>query len=207
MTGVSLRGTGAALAALSLLAAVSAAEAQNATPMRIRGTVASIDGQDLTVKSRDGATVPIKLAPDYTVTAVVKAAMSDIVVGKYVGIAAVPQGDDAEKALEVLVFPEAARGSGEGHYAWDLAPGSMMINVTIAEAVDKVDGRTLTLKHKDGVTQIAVPQDVPVVTFAPGDRSLLVADAGVMVPAAKQPDGTFTASRILVGKDGVKPPM
>ena len=207
MTGVSLRGTGVALAALSLLAAVSAAEAQNATPMRIRGTVASIDGQDLTVKSRDGATVPIKLAPDYTVTAVVKAAMSDIVVGKYVGIAAVPQGDDAEKALEVLVFPEAARGSGEGHYAWDLAPGSMMTNATIAEAVDKVDGRTLTLKHKDGVTQIAVPQDVPVVTFAPGDRSLLMPGAGIMVSAAKQPDGTMTANRVLVGKDGIKPPM
>jgi outer membrane lipoprotein SlyB len=106
-----------------------------------------------------------------------------------------------------LRFPEAARGSGEGHYAWDLMPESTMTNATITESVDKVDGRTLTLKHKDGETRIAVPSDVPIVTFAPGDRNLLVADAGVMVPAAKQPDGTFTASRILVGKDGVKPPM
>jgi outer membrane lipoprotein SlyB len=205
MAGSKLRGTGAALAVLSLLAAT--ATAQTAPPMRVRGTIASIDGQNLTVTARDGATVPIKLAADYAVTAVVKADMSDIAVGKYVGIAAMPQGGDAEKALEVLVFPEAARGSGEGHYAWDLAPGSMMTNATIAQAVDKVDGRNLTLKHKDGETQIAVPQDVPIVTFAPGDRSLLMPGAGIMVSVVKQPDGTMTASRVLVGKDGVKPPM
>jgi hypothetical protein len=205
MAGSKLRGTGAALAVLSLLAAT--ATAQTAPPMRVRGTIASIDGQNLTVTARDGATVPIKLAADYAVTAVVKADMSDIAVGKYVGIAAMPQGSDAEKALEVLVFPEAARGSGEGHYAWDLAPGSMMTNATIAQAVDKVDGRNLTLKHKDGETQIAVPQDVPIVTFAPGDRSLLMPGAGIMVSVVKQPDGTMTASRVLVGKDGVKPPM
>jgi hypothetical protein len=205
MAGSKLRGTGAALAVLSLLAAT--ATAQTAPPMRVRGTIASIDGQNLTVTARDGATVPIKLAADYAVTAVVKADMSDIAVGKYVGIAAMPQGSDAEKALEVLVFPEAARGSGEGHYAWDLAPGSMMTNATIAQAVDKVDGRNLILKHKDGETQIAVPQDVPIVTFAPGDRSLLMPGAGIMVSVVKQPDGTMTASRVLVGKDGVKPPM
>jgi hypothetical protein len=205
MAGSKLRGTGAALAVLSLLAA--AATAQTAPPMRVRGTIASIDGQNLTVTARDGTTVPIRLAADYAVTAVVKADMSDIAVGKYVGIAAMPQGSDAEKALEVLVFPEAARGSGEGHYAWDLAPGSMMTNATIAQAVDKVDGRNLTLKHKDGETQIAVPQDVPIVTFAPGDRSLLMPGAGIMVSVVKQPDGTMTASRVLVGKDGVKPPM
>jgi outer membrane lipoprotein SlyB len=194
------------LSAIQLLASTTAS-AQNAPPTRIRGTIASINGQDLTVKSRDGNTVAIKLAPDYSVTAVVKADMSDITVGKFVGIAALPQGSAPERALEVLIFPESARGSGEGHYAWDLMPESTMTNATIADAVDKVEGRTVTLKHKDGETRIAVPKDVPVVTFAPGDRSLLVADAGVMVPAAKQPDGTFTASRILVGKNGVKPPM
>jgi outer membrane lipoprotein SlyB len=121
------------------------------------GSIASINGQDLVVKSRDGANVPIKLAPDYTVTAVVKADMSDITVGKFVGIAALPQGSEAERALEVLIFPESARGSGEGHYAWDLMPESTMTNATITESVDKIDGRTLTLKHKDGTTRIAVP--------------------------------------------------
>jgi hypothetical protein len=206
MTRAGLRRIGAALAAMGLLAA-TAVSAQNAPPVRVRGTIASINGQDLTVTSRDGSTVAVKLAPDYMVTAVVKADMSDIAVGKFVGIAAMPQGSEPERALEVLIFPEAARGSGEGHYAWDLMPESTMTNATITESVDKVDGRTLTLKHKDGETRIAVPSNVPIVTFAPGDRNLLVADAGVMVPAAKQPDGTFTASRILVGKDGVKPPM
>jgi outer membrane lipoprotein SlyB len=206
MTQAGLRSIGAALAAMGLLAA-TAASAQNVPPVRVRGTIASINGQDLTVTSRDGSTVAVKLAPDYMVTAVVKADMSDIAVGKFVGIAAMPQGSEPERALEVLIFPEAARGSGEGHYAWDLMPESTMTNATITESVDKVDGRTLTLKHKDGETRIVVPSDVPIVTFAPGDRNLLVADAGVMVPAAKQPDGTFTASRILVGKDRVKPPM
>jgi hypothetical protein len=206
MTRAGLRRIGAALAAMGLLAA-TAVSAQNAPPVRVRGTIASINGQDLTVTSRDGSTVAVKLAPDYAVTAVVKADMPDITIGKFVGIAALPQGSEPERALEVLIFPEAARGSGEGHYAWDLMPESTMTNATITESVDKVDGRTLTLKHKDGETRIAVPSDVPIVTFAPGDRNLLVADAGVMVPAAKQPDGTFTASRILVGKDGVKPPI
>jgi outer membrane lipoprotein SlyB len=204
--GSSVSRAGAAFAVVCLFAATTVL-AQNAPPTRVRGTIASISGQDLMVKSRDGTTVAIKLAPDFTVTAVVKADMADITVGKFVGIAALPQGSEPEKALEVLVFPEAARGSGEGHYAWDLMPESTMTNATIAEAVDKVDGRTLTLKHKDGETRIAVPKDVPIVTFAPGDRSLLMADAGVMVPAVKQPDGSMTASRILVGKDGVKPPM
>jgi hypothetical protein len=206
MTRAGLRRIGAALAAMGLLAA-TAVSAQNAPPVRVRGTIASINGQDLTVTSRDGSTVAVKLAPDYAVTAVVKADMPDITIGKFVGIAALPQGSEPERALEVLIFPEAARGSGEGHYAWDLMPESTMTNATITESVDKVDGRTLTLKHKDGETRIAVPSNVPIVTFAPGDRNLLVADAGVMVPAAKQPDGTFTASRILVGKDRVKPPM
>src|SRR4051794_18517734 len=206
MASSGAKAIGAAFAAICLLAA-GTASAQNAPPTRVRGTIASINGQDLVVKSREGADVAIKLVPDYTVTAVVKADMSDITVGKFVGIAALPQGSAPERALEVLIFPESARGSGEGHYAWDLMPESTMTNATIADAVDKVEGRTVTLKHKDGETRIAVPKDVPVVTFAPGDRSLLVADAGVMVPAAKQPDGTFTASRILVGKDGVKPPM
>jgi outer membrane lipoprotein SlyB len=206
MTGSSVKMIGAALAAMCLLAAASAS-AQTAAPVRVRGTIASINGQDLTVKSRDGNTVAIKLAPDVAVTAVVKADMSDITVGKFVGIAALPQGSEPERALEVLIFPESARGSGEGHYAWDLMPESTMTNATITDAVDKVDGRTLTLKHKDGETRIAVPKDVPIVTFAPGDRALLIADAGVMVPAVKQPDGTMTAARILVGKDGVKPPM
>jgi len=193
--------------ALFGIVTVTSALAQSAPAVRVRGTVEGIDGQDLTVKARDGSSVKIRLADDYAVTAVVKADMTDVSVGKYVGIAALPQANDAEKALEVLVLPESARGSGEGHYAWDLTPESMMTNATIASATDQADGRALTLKYKDGENRIIVPTDVPIVTFAVGDRSLLSPGAGILVSALKQPDGTMTASRVVVGKDGVKPPM
>jgi hypothetical protein len=193
--------------ALFCLVTMTSVLAQSAPSVRVRGTVESIDGQDLTVKSGDGSSVKIKLTPDYAVTAVVNAEMTDVIVGKYVGIAAVPQANNPEKALEVLVFPESGRGSGEGHYAWDLTPESMMTNATIATATDQADGRVLTLKYKDGENRITVPKDVPIVTFVPGDRALLTPGAGIMVSVVKQPDGAMTASRVVVGKDGVKPPM
>jgi outer membrane lipoprotein SlyB len=183
------------------------ASAQTAPPVRVRGTVETVQGQDLTVKSRDGSNITIKLAPDYAVTGVVRAALSDVTVGTFVGIAALPAGSGPEKAVEVVVFPESGRGSGEGHYPWDLAPGSTMTNATVTSEVANVDGPTLTLKHKDGETSITVPKDVPVVTFGPGDKGLLVPGAHVFVPAMKQADGTLMAGRVLVGKDGVTPPM
>jgi hypothetical protein len=198
-----------AMLAGAVLSAMIATEAsaQTAPPVRVRGTIEMVHGDELMVKSRDGKDVSIKLAPDYSVTGVVKASLSDITVGKFVGIASMPQSDGTLKAAEVVVFPEAARGSGEGHYAWDLAPGSMMTNATITSEVANVDGPTLTLKHKDGENSITVPKDVPVVTFAPGDKTLVVPGAHVMVPTTKQADGSLMATRILVGKDGVTPPM
>jgi hypothetical protein len=203
------RAIGVAGISLALLASITmtSVRAQNTAPVRVRGSIESIDGHDLTVKSREGDSVKIKLAPDYTVTAVVKAEMTDVVVGKYVGIAALPQANNAEKAIEVLILPESARGSGEGHYAWDLTPESMMTNATIAETADQPDGRALTLKHKDGENRIVVPKDVPIVTFVPGERTLVAPGAGILVSAVKQPDGTMTASRVVVGKNGVNPPM
>lgn len=193
-------------AVLGLLAA-SQVLAQTAPPVRVRGTVEMLHGEELMVKSRDGKDVTIKLAPNYSVTEVIKASLSDITVGKFVGIAAMPNGNGPLKASEVVVFPEAARGSGEGHYAWDLAPGSTMTNATVASEVANVNGPTLTLKHKDGQNDITVPKDVPIVTFGPADKELLVPGAHVFVPAMKQADGSLIATRILVGKDGVTPPM
>ena len=195
-----------ACAMIGMLAA-SEAIAASAPPVHVRGTVEALQGQKLTVRTRDGATTAIALAPDYAVTGVVKARLSDIAVGKFVGIAAMPAGSGPLKAVEVVVFPEAARGAGEGHYAWDLEPGSTMTNATVAAEVDRVDGPTLTLKHKGGENSITVPKDVPVVTFGPGSRSLLVPGAHVFVSATKQLGGSLTARRILVGKDGVTPPM
>lgn len=200
-------GSAALACAMFGMLAAREAIAAPAPPVHVRGTVEALQGQELTVRTRDGATTVIALSPDYAVTGVVKASLSDITVGKFVGIAAMPAGGGPLKAVEVVVFPEAARGAGEGHYAWDLEPGSTMTNATVAAEVDRVDGPTLTLKHKDGENSITVPKDVPIVTFGPGSRDLLVPGAHVFVPAAKQPDGSLTARRILVGKDGVTPPM
>ena len=190
----------------SLLAAdVTVAAAQ--TPTRIRGTIESATEQALTIKSREGQTVTVTLAPNFAVVAVSKASLGDIKSGSFVGAAALPQSDGTFKAQEVLVFPEAMRGSNEGHYPWDLSPGSTMTNAAVTAMVSGNDGTALTLKHKDGEVKVVVPQDVPIVTLGPGDKSLLVPGAGVFVPASKAADGALSAGRVLVGKDGVMPPM
>jgi hypothetical protein len=194
------------LAAAAALFAFGAA-AQTAPPTRVRGTVEKIEGQNLAVKSRDGMLVEIKLADNFGVLGVTKATLADITPGKFVGAAALPQKDGTLKALEVLIFPEAARGSNEGHYAWDLMPESTMTNATVAERVAGVAGPVLTLKYKDGEKKIVVPPEAPIVTFAPAERTLLKPGAAVFLVAAKQPDGSLAAPRVLVGKDGVVPPM
>jgi len=183
------------------------AQAPAAPPQRIRGDVVSIDGQALKVRSRTGEVVDVKLADNYTVTSVVAVGMDRIVPGAYVGTASMPQPDGSHKSLEVLVFPEARRGTGEGHYPWDLQPGSMMTNATVAEVARVDQGQRLTLKYKDGEKVIMVPPGTPVVTFEPGERAMLVPGAHVMFGAAKQPDGTLTATGVNVGKDGLVPPM
>ncbi len=195
-----------ALLIASLLAAdVTVAAAQ--TPTRVRGTIESATEQALTIKSREGQTVTVMLAPNFAVVAVSKASLGDIKSGSFVGAAALPQSDGTFKAQEVLVFPEAMRGSNEGHYPWDLSPGSTMTNAAVTAMVSGNDGTALTLKHKDGEVKVVVPQGVPIVTLGPGDKSLLVPGAGVFVPASKAADGALSAGRVLVGKDGVMPPM
>jgi hypothetical protein len=190
------------------IAAVAFAQAPAAAPtQRIRGDVVAVDGINLQVRSRTGELVAVKLADNYTVNAVVRIGIDRIVPGSYVGTASLPQSDGSLQSLEVLLFPEARRGTSEGHFAWDLQPGSMMTNATVAEVVEADKSRRLTLKYKDGVQSIVVPADAPIVTFEPGDRALLVPGAHVMFGAAKQPDGTFTAGSINVGKDGLIPPM
>ena len=199
------RWTTLAIAAGLVLWSVSLAPAQ--VPIRVRGAITKVEGQTLTIASRDNSTVDIKMADNFTVIGVVKAALSDIKPGAFVGVAGLPQADGSFRAQEVLVFPESARGSGEGHYAWDLSPGSTMTNATVDVMVERVDGPMLTLKHKGGSVQMAVPPDVPIVTFAPGDRALLQPGAHVFISAQQQGDGTVTAARALVGKDGLVPPM
>jgi hypothetical protein len=180
--------------------------AQSST-QRIRGDVVAIEGQKLQVRTRSGALADIDLGQQYTVTAVVRVQPEAIVRGSYVGTATLPQSDGTERALEVLVFPESGRGSGEGHYPWDLQPGSMMTNATVAKIVDVDNARRLTLAYKDGEKVVIVAPNVPIVTFEPGTREMLRPGAHVMFGATVRPDGSLTASRVSVGKDGLVPPM
>ncbi len=187
--------------------AITAPLAVAQTPVRVRGSIEKIAGQVLTVRSRDGSTVEVQLADNYAVLVVTQASLSDIKPGVYVGAAAIKQPDGRFKALEVLVFPESARGSNEGHYPWDLTPDSMMTNATVAEIVEDVDGRVVTLRYKDGEVKMVVPPGVPIVTFGPGEKDPLKPGAHVFMSATKQADGRVTAGRVLVGKEGVVPPM
>jgi len=177
------------------------------TPTRIRGTVGKLDGQNLTVKSRDGQSLTIALAPNYTVSGVAKKSLADVKPGDYVGAASMKGADGKLHALEVLIFPEAMKGAGEGHRPWDLQPDSQMTNATVSGIAAASGGQMLKLTHKDGETEVIVPPDVPIVTFVAGDPSLLKPGAFVFVGALKKPDGGLTAARLTVEKDGVKPPM
>jgi hypothetical protein len=146
------------------------------------------------------------LADNFSVNEVTPIEPTAIAPGSFIGTAALPGPDGSLSALEVLVFPEAARGTGEGHGPWDLQPGSTMTNATVAQVVATPQGRSMTLKYKDGEKTVVVPEGVPIVTFKPGDRGLLVAGAKVIVFAQVR-DGKPTALRALAGRDGFAPPM
>lgn len=176
-------------------------------PVRIRGTIEKVDGQILSIKSREGQDLTVKLTPPAAVAAVVKASLADIKSGSFVGIAAVANGKGGWRALEVLIFPEAMRGTGEGDRAWDLVPESTMTNATVSDVVSKVDLHTLTLKYKEGEKTFDVVSDTAIVTFAPGEMSELKPGAKIFIGGAvKQADGSFETGRIAVGR-GIDPPM
>lgn len=176
-------------------------------PVRVRGTIDRVEGDVYIVKARGGSELKVTLAEKAPITAVIASSLADIKQGSYVGIATMPQADGSQKALEVLIFPEAMRGAGEGHYAWDLQPSSMMTNGNVEQSGSSVDGQVLTVKYKDGEKKIIVPPDVPIVSFVPGDQAELKPGAAIFVGAAKQqPDGTLQAPRIGVGR-GIVPPM
>jgi hypothetical protein len=196
----------AAAGGLLLVLAVSTALAQDT--VRVRGTIERIDGQTLVVKTRDGAELKVALADNARIVGIVKAQMSDIKQGSFVGVTAMPQADGSQRAVEVHIFPEAMRGTGEGHYPWDLRPQSTMTNGNVEQTVTGVDGHTLTVKYKDGDKKIVVPPDVPIVTYVLSDKSELKPGLQIFVAAAKrQPDGTLQAPRVNFGKDGLTPPM
>ena len=194
---------------LMLAGAIVAASCSTATAqaLRIRGTIAKADGNVLTLKSSDGAEVRLTLTDDARIVAVVKASMADIREGTYLGSAALPQPDGSQKALEVHIFPEQMRGTGEGHRPYAPVPNSTMTNGSAAGAtVAGVDGPAILLKYKDGEKKIVVPPDAPVLRYEIGGKGDLKAGAKFTVLAAtKKPDGTLEANRINVGRDGAEP--
>ena len=194
-----------ALLALACTAAFAQAPAAS-PPQRLRGSVESFDGNTLVVKERSGEVMRLVLADNFSVSEVLPIALSSIETGSFIGTAAVTDAQGNLRALEVLLFPEAARGTGEGHGPWDLQPGSTMTNATVAEVVVGASGRTLKLRYKDGEKTVVVPEGIPIVTLKPGARSLLVPGAKVLVTAQTR-DGKPTALRAAVGRNGFTPPM
>lgn len=193
--------------ARAVTAVAQTAPPVTAPPVRVRGTIAAVDGNAMTVNSRDGQKLAVTLNDPLTVMTVKKVDLSSVASNAYVGIATRPGADGKRIAIEVLVFPESGRGSGEGHYAWDLEPGSMMTNGTVNGTVTAASGRELTVTYKDGSQTITVPASAPVVTFAPAERADLKAGAPIFFGATKSADGKLSAGRVVVGKDGVAPPM
>lgn len=174
---------------------------------RVRGVIEKLDGRTLSVISREGPVVAVALPESARISAVAKAALADIKAGSYVGIAAMPRPDGSQMAIEVLIFPEAMRGAGEGHRPWDLMPESTMTNATVADTVSKVEGHTLTLTYKDGQKTVVVPPEAPIVTFVPATMADVKPGVRVFANVAKAPDGSATAASLVVGRDGVDPPM
>ena len=194
---------------LALLLSIACASAQQQpAPTRVRGEIEKVDGNTLTVKSREGASVKVVLKDNATVTGVDKAMLSDIKQNSFVGITAMPQADGTQKAIEVHIFPEARRGAGEGHRPWDLVPNSTMTNANVEQLVTSVDGPMLTMKYKEGEKKISVPNNATIVQFVNGDKADLKPGAKIFIAAGtKLPNGDVETAGINVGKNGITPPM
>ncbi len=190
----------------STLSATAFAQAP-AAPSRIRGEIVSLNGDTLVVHRTNSDNVTIAMKSDTPVGAVKNVKLADLKAGAYVGAASVPDASGKQVAKEVLVFPEAMRGNGDGHYDWDLLPGSKMTNANVDTVVQGTSGRELTMSYKGGSKTIFVPEDAPVVTFAAATRADVVAGKKVFVIARLVEPGKYEAARVVVEKDGVAPPM
>ena len=190
--------------AVALLFAASFAAAQAPQTVRVRATLENVSVPMLTAKSRDGAEMKIKLADNAPVNEVVKASLTDIKENSYIAVTAMPQPDGSQKAVAILIFPEAMRGVGEGHRPWDLEANSTMTNATVAEQVAGTDGQTVTVKYKDGDKKILVTPATIIVTYKKAATSDLKAGQKIFIAAAKKlDDGTLEAPNVAYGDVGV----
>ena len=194
----------ASFTALALLA--SSASAQQTPPVRIRGTIESVDGNTLGIKTREGTDVKVNMTDNVAVFAVVKTELSQIKEGSYIGVSAMPQADGSQKAFAVHIFPENQRGAAEGFRPWDARANSTMTNATVAETVKGTDGQNILVKYKDGEKKIIVGPDANIRAYVVGDKSELKPGANILITqAVKKADGTFETNRVNVGRDGLVP--
>ena len=196
------------LAAASLALTCIAAPASAQETVRIRGTIEKVDGTAYVVKNRDGAEYKLTVSDPGLYVGIVKSTMADIKPGMFVGSTGMTQPDGSQKAIEVHIFPESMRGTGEGHYDWDLKPNTKMTNANVEQTVAGVEGPVLSVKYKDGEKKLMVTPETVVVTYVIGDKSDLKPGTKIFVGAGKkQADGTVQTPRVTYGKDGLTPPM
>ena len=195
-----------ALAALSFASICIALPASAQETVRIRGTIERIEGPVYVVKNRDGAELKLTVTDNPLFVAIAPSVMADIKPGMFIGSAGMMQPDGTQKAIEVHIFPESMRGTGEGHYDWDLKPQSKMTNGNVEQSVAAVDGPVLSVKYKDGEKKLLVTPETVVVTYVPGSKDELKPGTKIFVSAAKkQPDGTLQTPRITYGRNGAGP--
>ncbi len=204
MSGMIQRTLAAASFALICIALPASAQ----ETVRVRGTIERVEGPVYVVKNRDGVELKLTVTDNPLFVAIVKSTMADIKPGMFVGSTGMSQPDGSQKAIEVHIFPESMRGTGEGHYDWDLKPQTKMTNANVEQTVAGVDGQMLSVKYKDGEKKLLVTPETAVVTYVTGNKDDLKQGTRIFVAAAKkQPDGTLQTPRITYGKDGLVPPM
>src|SRR4051812_22441892 len=192
------------LVGVALIFAIAPALAQE--NVRLRATIEKVDGPVYTVKNRDGAEGKLPVSDPPLFVAIAPATMADIKPGMFVGSAGMMREDGVQKAIEVHIFPESMRGTGEGHYDWDLLPKSKMTNANVEHMVTSSDGQMLSVKYKDGEKKLLVTPETVVVTYVPGSKDDLKPGTKIFVSAAKkQQDGTLQTPRITYGRSGAGP--
>ncbi len=192
-----------AVAAIGFIVAAAAA-AQQPQSRRVAGTISAVEGPAIVVKTEDGE-VRVNLTDRVAVFGVVSASMADIKPGSFIGVGAMPQLDGSQRAMRVMIFAESQRGTGEGHRPW-VHPGSTMTNATVEATVSAADGQAVTVRYRDGEKKLVIPPGLPIQRYVPGDRKELKPGVAIVIVAAiRKPDGSFEASRVNVGRDGVVP--
>ncbi|MBX5158243.1 hypothetical protein HJB84_05480 [Rhizobium sp. NZLR1b] len=192
---------------LVAIALSQAAQARDGNRVRVRGTIESLSGDSLVVKTREGSDAIITLKAGWKVGGIKKASVEDIKPGDFVGVASLPKGAGPDGAIEVLIFPASMKGTGEGNRPWDAQPNSQMTNATVSNAVKSVDGHTITLTYQSKEKTITIADGTPIVTLAPATKDDLKAGASVIVTGEKAADGSISASQVAVGLNGITPPM